>query len=247
MSTVLHPEGPEEPRTYWMRRGISVGVVVLLVLIVALIWPNGDTSQTASPQPAGNATESVAISPTPEPAGSAAASATATANPTSEATPTTKTESKPADSTPTTSTPDKTESTRKAKAAGEPELCAPKDLKVSVSGPSSVRAAKSMKFDVSVTNAGKQDCELDIGQKNFELRVYSGKDKIFTTDHCWVWAPDEAGVLAPGAKLEWQTSWGVNRTAKECKTSKQLLRPGTYVATAELDKAKPAQHVMRLK
>ena len=134
-----------------------------------------------------------------------------------------------------------------AKPDGGPQRCAPQDLKVGISGPGSVRAAKSTMFNISVTNGGNQDCVLDIGPKNFELRVFSGKDKIFTTDHCRVWAPDEEGVLAPGDKLQWQTPWGVNRTAKQCQTSKQVLPPGTYVATAELDRAKPAQHVMRLR
>lgn len=143
--------------------------------------------------------------------------------------------------------PTKSKPTKTAEAASGTQACSPKDLKVSVTGPGSARAAKSVKFDVSVTNTADQECKLKVDAKNFELRVYSGSDRIFSTKDCAKWAPSKGKTLAPGKKVEWKTSWGVTRTAKKCKTSKQLLQPGTYVATAELEKAKPAQHVLRLK
>lgn len=246
MSAVLHPEGPEEPRTYWMRRGISVGVVVLLVLIVALIWPRGDGAQTAAPA----ASESAA-DPKPAAAPTTAAPSAITRTP-SKASPTPAEASKSAKAKPSKAgsskaKPSKAKPSKSAKAASGRQACSPKDLSVSVSGPKTVRAAKAVKLNVTVTNKGSEDCEAEIDQDNFELRVFSGSDKIFTTDHCRKWAPTEAEMLAAGEKLKWTTSWGVVRTAKDCKTTKQLLQPGTYVATAELDKAKPAQHVMRLK
>lgn len=243
MSTMLHPEGPEEPRTYWMRRGISVGVVVLLVLVVALIWPRGGESQTASPQPPTGQPVSAPSSPS---VGSDSVSAGKASTPSSAPTPSEPSPTKPKPTKPKASESKASES-KAAKAASGPQACSPKDLSVSVSGPGTARVSKAVEFDVSVINSGKQDCEVDVNQKNFELRVYSGSDKIFSTDHCRQWAPVEAGMLAPGDKLEWNTSWGGTRTASKCKTTKQLLKPGTYVATAKLDKAKPAQHVMRLK
>ena len=36
MGSLLHPVGPEEPRVYWVRRGLVIAV--LAALLVAVVW-----------------------------------------------------------------------------------------------------------------------------------------------------------------------------------------------------------------
>lgn len=239
MSTVLHPEGPEEPRTYWVRRGLSVGVLVLVVLLVALIWPRSSPPQTAAPLPAVRPSQTAgADAPSPgvgePPTVPATPAVAATPNSTASASPLEPTKAAISAPKPT------------PKPAG-PSSCAPKDLQVGLVGPRSVRSGQTVKFNASVTNTGQEDCQVSVDQKNFELRVFSGSDKIFTTDHCRAWAPVvETQMLAAGESVQFQAKWGSNRTAKGCKVLKQRPQPGTYVATAELGQAKPAQHVVNL-
>lgn len=66
MGALLNPVGPESPHTYWIRRGLVIGVALLLLAgLVYLLSPKGGAPTTAvpaSPSPSAVASSSVSAS-----------------------------------------------------------------------------------------------------------------------------------------------------------------------------------------
>lgn len=66
----LRPVGDQPPGVYWIRRGLVLGALLLLVAVVWWIWPNG-----------GDGTEQATANPTPSPTASVTSSDTTSATP----------------------------------------------------------------------------------------------------------------------------------------------------------------------
>ncbi|RCK69177.1 hypothetical protein DT076_12645 [Desertihabitans brevis] len=90
-------------------------------------------------------------------------------------------------------------------------------------------------------------CQLMLDEKTFELRIYSGTDRIWTTDHCAAWVPAKTTTLQPEQAHEWSMTWPGLRSDGDCSLTDTPLRAGTYVATALFQQADPVQLVMRLR
>ncbi|WP_199539153.1 hypothetical protein [Desertihabitans brevis] len=256
MSSVLHPAGPEEPRVYWMRRAAVLAVVALVVLV--LVWafrPSGDDvlavpadtpsptapSSEASPsvdptETAGDA-ETAEPTPTPTPKATATAKSTPTAKPTPTPTP------KP---TPTP-TRDAGARAEEEEQEADPVTCDSEQLRVTLVGSGSVRSGEDQELALSVINGMSEACQLMLDEKTFELRIYSGTDRIWTTDHCAAWVPAKTTTLQPEQAHEWSMTWPGLRSDGDCSLTDTPLRAGTYVATALFQQADPVQLVMRLR
>jgi hypothetical protein len=262
MSGVLHPVGPEPARTYWIRRGVLFAVVLLLALGVvlavasltkaavatapppAIVPPPSSPSATT---PAGSATlssatpssagSSSAVSGTPSAsASSGSVPASATAKPSPSATgstsartaePTTTPSSKPSPTITTTGTPD----------------CRPSDLRVTVKGDRTLSPGQRNKFSLSLVNGSPQTCLASVTDQNFELKVYSGKDRIWSSRDCTKVLADLDKKLAAKADVDWTMTWNGERSVKgqKCKNAPETPQAGTYWATAQLKGADPVQ------
>lgn len=249
MSSLVRPVGPDGPRTYWARRiVVLMAVLIVVALLMWILWPKGgdpvatvpSTPQTPTTTPESPSPES----PSPEPTPSPTAQDTTTAQPETPAASTSPTpEQTPAAPPETTRAPTPTPTPTPTAAAA----CKPEDLRVTLTGPPTVNAGKAVTFELSVINGGQAPCALTINADNLELKVYSGTDRIWTTNHCTDWVPNLTDELAPEKATTWSMAWPAKRSAGECTIRDDVLRPGTYVATAQLDGAKPVQHVMRLR
>ena len=89
-------------------------------------------------------------------------------------------------------------------------------------------------------------CQLDLAKNPFELRIYSGTDRIWSTKDCAKWAPASPIAIPEKGTWTWKQTWTTLRSAANCSLSDEYLRPGTYVATAVISGGAPAQLVMRL-
>ena len=207
MGSLLHPVGPEEPRVYWVRRGLVIAV--LAALIVAVVW-------LLLPRPA-----VVAASPTgtsPSPSGPASATSQ-TAQPTPSAT----------------------------KPAG-PQACDPAQMRLTVAGFQRVKVSTKQVFTLSVINGGSEPCVLTISPDTYSLTVSSGDDRIWSTADCDKWLPAKKLTVKPETAHEFTVEWPLRRSSATCKTGKDKLRPGTYVAKAALlEKATAKQVVLLVK
>ena len=197
MSSLLNPIGSESPRTYWIRRGIALGAIV--VVLVALIFVVFRPWQEEPPTP-GSSSSTMGLST----------------------------------DLPTNGTGDIT----------LPRTCAPSSTKLTLSGPSSISATEPVDFTVTVSVSGEA-CVLDFNAQPFELRVFSGSDRIWSTKDCVDEGLTGMKELAAG-ETEFKIVRPVRRSSEGCVLSETLLRPGTYVATAEINGISPDQQVMVL-
>lgn len=251
MSSVLHPQGPEQPQTYWLRRaGVAAAVLVMLVVIVWAFRPGGadtaavpsqdpsstepsstEPSSAGSPRPRVSATPTA--SPSAKPTASASAKPTASASAKASASASAKPSAKPS-STPSPS-----------KAA--PVACKASEVRVALTADTRASSGKDHVFTVTAVNSSDTSCVLDVDAASFELRIYSGTDRIWSTADCAKWLPTVKQTLGAQKDVDWKITWQGARSKDGCGLAKSVLAPGTYVATALLDGAKPAQVVMQLR
>ena len=245
MSGVLHPTGPEPARTYWVRRGVLLAVILLLAVGVVLAVANLTKAAVATapppPLPAGNP----AASPTPTASG---ASTPASAAPTPG--PSTSRASSPAPSTPVSSPPAAASPSASASAQPGPSAtvvgtpdCRPAELQVKLAGDRRLSVGENTTFTVSLVNAGRLTCLTSVTAANFELKVYSGKDRIWSSRDCAkTLAPFDKKLAAKGV-VAWKMTWDGERSVAgtSCRRGTDKLRGGTYWATAQLKGADPVQ------
>ncbi len=247
MSGMLHPVGPEEPQVYWFRRAVvAVGVVLVVIITVALARP-GRSEPMAVPAASPTPLVLGAPPPTQEPAPEVTGPLTDVVGPA-----TGSADADPAGATPEAPAVPETsavpETPPAPPAPPEPVDCRPADLQVALAGGAGAGIGAQTTFTVTVTNGSQEPCRTGIDPAAFELRIYSGTDRIWSTKDCAEWlTPVGPQVLEPGAGLPVDIAWSGQRSSADCTISSTALLPGTYVATAEIPEAKPAQKVMGLR
>jgi hypothetical protein len=90
------------------------------------------------------------------------------------------------------------------------------------------------KITLSVKNTSATACRRDLGAGVVELQVFSGPDRIWSSDDC---SPSKASaleLLAPGASQAVVKTWPGRRSTPQCTGSQPTAAPGTYVVMARL-------------
>lgn len=215
---MLHPEGPESARTYWIRRGILLAVVLVVIVLVVVAIVNLTKSVGASsnpPDPAGG---------TPAPTGSPTTDSTQAATSVA-ATP--KATDKPSAVTTIIGTLD----------------CRPADLALALAGEKKVPAGTKNQFTVALVNNGKRPCLISITPKNFQVTVTSGKTQVWSSADCRTAMADFDKRLASGASVTWVVTWDGSRSVagKNCQPAGNPPKPGKYEVAATLNGSQPDQ------
>lgn len=219
MSTILHPVGPESPSTYWIRRGVVLAAILLVILIIWAIWPKG-SGTLATPAP-GQSTVAPPQTGTDTPSAS-------------------KTPSK---SAPMSKSPTPPPTMQTGPSASTPALpaCDPALLRVTVSASKSVSAGRSQAFTLSLINGSRVSCAVRVSAAVYELRVAQAGTKVWSTADCASTLGDKSVSLGPEKTYEWRLDWKLTRSAANCQTGQQAVQPGSYVATATYKGSQPAQ------
>jgi hypothetical protein len=263
--SVLHPVGPEPPQTYWVRRAVVLGtaLVALIVLIALIASQNSDgsvvaqgspsplapsplQSPQASPTPVASDSVSSAVTNAPSPSASTSASQSASAS----ADPSGRAAAKPSPST-STSTSNKStakansKANSKAKPTG-PVACAPSALRPTLTGDRLLKPKESNTFKLSLINGSGQTCKLAVSGENFELKIYSGKDRIWSSHDCSTSVKAINQKLSKEEAAAWSMTWDGRRSRKDCTSRPEIPKPGTYIATAQFADAKPVRMRMIL-
>ena len=125
---------------------------------------------------------------------------------------------------------------------GTPD-CKPAGLRATVKGDRTLSPGQNNTFTVSLINSGAATCLASVTDKNFELKIYSGKDRIWSSQDCGKALAAFDKKLAAGAGVAWKMTWNGERSVKgkECKRGTDTPQAGTYWATAQLAGAKPVQ------
>jgi len=237
MSNVVSPRGPLPPRVYWRRRLVLCVVVVGLVLLVGRLFGGGDD------------TEPVADRGAQAPAPSATPTATPTKGTATQAGPRAATE-------PTLSR--RQVARRAAARARAAELsgatgplasasgpCAPSDVAV-VPDVRDAHASSAVPLRLGLSATGDRACTFAFGADSVALRVTSGDDLIWDTQHCASALPAESVVVRPGWLSYVSVDWSGQRAGEGCDDGGGYADPGYYWAEAAAIGGEPARSQFEL-
>jgi hypothetical protein len=238
MGTVLHPVGPEPVRTYWIRRALILGVVLIVVIIVLAVVigsigspaaaddpPPGDPSLSAASS-SSTGVSPAAITPTATPTPYGGSSASTASTPSLKSTPTSLARTAAPSPTPTKIVP---------------VACQPATLRATLTGKQRLKPKAHNTFALSLINGAPIACVLTVNPQNFELKIYSGTDRIWRSKDCASLVKPTTKTLASQQALEWKMTWNGRRSRAGCKQRPEIPRPGTYYATSQYAGAAPVQ------
>jgi hypothetical protein len=236
MSGLLRPVGPEAAQTYWARSGLVLGATMVLAIAVLLIisGANIGSAVQANPQPstAGSGMPS-SESPSSIPTAVWTPSVVNPSVATSSASP-----ERPAST--------RTASTKKTHQGG-PVDCPAEELRQTLTGKQRLALKRPATFQLSLINGSDQTCIARVTRKNFELRINSGNDRIWSTADCGSIIKPISHELGSEHAVAWSLTWDGKRSKSDCRSAHEALRPGTYLVTAQLKGAEPVQLRMRLR
>jgi hypothetical protein len=243
MSGLLHPVGPEPSGTYWLRRVLVIAATGVLAAVIGLLFNGGQDTQVVAAVPPSTtqaaSTASPSLAPTAE---SSTSAATATALPSPSGTATT-------DGSSASPGKDKSSAGSQARTKKKAVLtsCDPAALRATLTGQEKLKVRQATVFQLSLINGGTTTCQMQLTNKNFELTIYSGRDRIWTTHDCATSLKPISSTLAVEQAVEWRVAWDGRRSAATCKDRPEIPRPGTYLATAHLSGGRPVQLRMLVK
>ena len=144
-----------------------------------------------------------------------------------------------ASETATAPTPTATESKTKSKTtrsetspADEPP-CADKDIEVSVTtDEQNYSSDEQPTFTLAVENVSSQACRRDVGQSALELRVSSGGELVWSSDHCSPGGNALERDFAPGDRFVQPVQWSRSTSEAGCPTPAEAAPPGDYQVVA---------------
>jgi hypothetical protein len=90
------------------------------------------------------------------------------------------------------------------------------------------------KITLSVKNTSSTACRRDVGAGAVELQVFSGQDRIWSSDDCSPSKATALELLAPGGGQSVVKTWPGRRSKPQCAGSQAKAEPGTYLVTARL-------------
>ena len=102
------------------------------------------------------------------------------------------------------------------------------------------------RLTVTVKNVSGSACTRDLGGGAVEVLVYSGADRIWSSDDCGADEGVSVQTLTAGASLETSVLWPGKRSAKGCPTDRPAAKPGTYTVRARVGTLRSTVTVFRL-
>lgn len=207
----LHPVGPLAAGTYWRRRALIGGVLLLVLVLLKACTGGGSANKDAL----------AGAQPTP----------TRTAVPTRRPTPTVTT---PVRATPTATATATTTATATA-SAGPVGSCPDSALVLvaSADAPSYPTGASPL-LRLSIRNGGRVACRRNVGSRAVELRILSGSDRIWSSDDCAKGGSLDPVLLQPGETRSTSVVWSGRRSQPGCGGSAAPAQPGTYLVFARV-------------
>ncbi|MEO9247006.1 hypothetical protein ABDK96_04870 [Citricoccus nitrophenolicus] len=197
---------PQSLAVYRRRRLVAVVLlVVVLALLVGLVWWLVSLFRPA-PDGAG-----AVPSPSPSaPASPSAGGASGSASPSA---------SEPSASSSGSASAD-------AATAGD---CPPGDIVISAATdqPTYTEGEEPV-LELRVDNTGEEPCEANLGTSQQVFTVYSGSDRIFSTEDCQVEGEDALVEISPDEQERARLTWPRVRTGPDCAEVGSEPRTGTY-------------------
>lgn len=219
---------PQSSAVYRRRRLVAlVLLVVVLAIVVGLVWWLVSLFRPAAGDDAPAPTSSPSVAATPSGEASPSASATGTA---------------PASGTTDGAGDDPSASPSASGEAAASGNCPPGDIVISAATDQPTYGeGEEPVLELRVDNTGEEPCEANLGTTQQVFTVYSGSDRIFSTEDCQVDGQDALVEISPDEQERARFTWPRVRSAEDCGETTQEPRSGTYrleVSLGEL-KAQP--------
>jgi hypothetical protein len=113
------------------------------------------------------------------------------------------------------------------------------ELRPTLTGKQRLAPKKRNTFQLSLINGSEQTCMARVTKTNFELKIYSGSDRIWSTADCPSVIKPISRKLGSEHAVAWTLTWDGKRSKPDCRSAREAPRPGKYVATAQLEGAEP--------
>jgi hypothetical protein len=209
----LEPHGPLPPQIYWRRRGLAVGVAVVLVVIVAAVVITVMTGSAGANTKNADKSSSAA-----------------------QAMPEVKTPITPQVQPPAPPPPTPTAAVTPPPVLKEGDDCP--DSTLAVKGLTDVpryTVGDQPKFTMVVTNIGLVACKRDVGAAVLAAYVYSlDNNRLWSNLDC---APSNESLVKtfnPGEQVTTEVTWTGMGSAPQCPLPRQPIGPGTYNLVVQL-------------
>jgi hypothetical protein len=122
-----------------------------------------------------------------------------------------------------------------------PVACQPATLRATLTGKQRLKPKAHNTFALSLINGAPIACVLTVNPRNFELKIYSGTDRIWSSKDCARLVKPTTKTLASQQAFEWKMTWNGRRSRTGCKQRPEIPKPGTYFATSQYAGAAPVQ------
>jgi hypothetical protein len=104
----------------------------------------------------------------------------------------------------------------------------------------------TVRVTLTIANTSRVGCRRDLGPGAVEVLVYSGQERIWSSDDCGADTTSSVQTLRAGGSLQTTVSWSGKRSARGCPTPRTTADPGTYVARAHIGTLQASRSVFRL-
>ena len=94
------------------------------------------------------------------------------------------------------------------------------------------------RLTLTVTNTGSAPCTRDLGQAAVGLTVFSGSDRIWSSDDCAPGGPVSVKTLAPGTPEKIGVTWAGKRSEPKCAGDQAQVKAGTYRVSGRVGEQK---------
>jgi hypothetical protein len=205
---MFHPVGSLPPATYWRRRFVLLGALVVLIALTAWVLRPGSggspTAATSSGPPQSTSTALATASSSSPPASQSSSGSAARS------------------------------SSSSAKTA-VPQRCDPARLKIAaVVAKSSYPVGAAPMVLLQVTNVGTAPCVQDLADRQVELRVYNGESRVWGSHDCEIQAGTDDRTLAVSQAVRVSIVWSGLSSQPHCAGTRQRVGAGTYTLYALL-------------
>lgn len=126
-------------------------------------------------------------------------------------------------------------------------ICQPEALTIeALTDADSYAVGATPRLTLRVTNTGAAPCTRDLGQAAVELVVFSGRDRIWSSDDCAPGGPKDVTTLAPGKPVSQRVTWNGRRSRPGCEGDKEQAEAGTYRVQGRVGQLREQGAVFRL-
>lgn len=126
-------------------------------------------------------------------------------------------------------------------------ICQPEALRIeALADADSYAVGATPRLTLRVTNTGTSPCTRDLGQAAVELVVFSGRDRIWSSDDCAPGGPKDVTTLEPGKAVSQRVTWNGRRSRPGCEGDTAQAAPGTYRVQGRVGQLREQGAVFRL-